>query len=145
MKHLILISVPDSGQISDFKKKEIGRALNEFRGKNVMLTIERKYNKRSLDQNEFYWSGFIQSQIDCFYENWGEKYTKEEMHTWNKNMFWADEIVIGDEIIKKPATSTKYSTVQWEERLEIARQWFWKVFEWHLPFPKEQTKLNYKD
>ncbi len=141
MKHLILISVPLEGEISNFKRKEIGRALNEFRGKNVTLTVERKYNKRSNQQNKFYFGCIIEEEIQCFKEFWGEIYTKDQIHEWNKTMFWAEEKIVNDEVVKKPCSSTPFTTVQWEEKIELIRQWFYLKFEWVMPLPNQQTEI----
>lgn len=42
----------------------------------------------------------------------------------------------------KPCSSTDYSTVEWEERMEGIRQWFRQTWEWELPFPEQQSELD---
>lgn len=116
--------------------------LKDLVGKPVRITIEPKI-KRSLPQNSFYWGNFIQMQIECFKERWGETYRKEQMHEWNKTNFWGNEHVIEEtgEIIKIPCSSTKYSKLEWEEKLDNVRAWFRQNMDWELGYPNEQIEL----
>lgn len=115
-----------------------------FDGRYV-LSIKKQKRTRSLPQNAFYFGNFIESQIDCFKEFWGETYTKEQIHDWNKQKFWGDERVIEStgEIVRTPSTSTNKSTVEWEEKLETIREWFRINFEWEIGYPEQQTEINY--
>lgn len=87
----------------------------------------------------------MQEQIECFKERWGETYRKDQIHDWNKANFWAEDHIIEEtgEIIKKPASSTDNSTVEWEEKMDTIRQWFRQVMEWELPYPEQQGEINY--
>lgn len=112
----------------------------------VVVSVKKWYKKRSLKQNDFYWAIFIEQEIECFKEYWGETFTKQEVHDWNKLNFWGDERVIEatGEIIKSPASSTTQNTFDWEEKLEKARQWFRQSFNWEINYPNEQGDLNFK-
>jgi hypothetical protein len=120
-------------------------SLSDFTGKQVKITIEDK-KKRSLSQNGFYWGNFIQSQIECFKERWGETYRKEQVHDWNKVNFWGTEHISEDgEVFKMPCSSTNFTTAEWEEKLENVRAWFKQNFEWEIGYPNEQNNLEFNN
>lgn len=110
-----------------------------------LIGIFRKpVKQRTTLQNSFYWGAFIFSQMDCFLERWGEIMDKEQVHDWNKNNIWCKEKVVGDEVVKIPASSTENDTIEWENRLEKCRQYFILNFDWQLPVPETQETIKYK-
>lgn len=135
-------------EVKNFKLQKnvselIAKELKQYEGKRVRIKIERSYNKRSDRQNKFYHGVFILSQKDCFKERWGEIYLPAQIHNWNTNNIWCNEKVneITGEILKMPDSSTKPSKFEFEERLEMCRQFFRKQFEWELPYPNEQLSI----
>lgn len=170
MKYEIYLDVPESGEISDRKRKEIGLALNNFRGKRIRLTVERFYNKRSQDQNEMWWS-WMKLSGDYL------GYTKEEMHelckrkfldverflatikeTGKRRIFAKDENVYSeiatgevffeDQLlnIKQENTSgsTKVlSTVEFSELADDLDKWLFEEFGVRIPMPGESWQLYY--
>lgn len=145
---LVDLSNPEKPRL-DFQSKVSAflKALkcNEH-GKRIILTLEPYFKERTVDQNRFYWGIFLYEEIECFKEYWGEEYSKEEMHEWNKANFWGEEKLIEStmEIIRTPASSTGKNTVEWEEKLEKIRQWFRQRFDWEISYPDEQKKLKFK-
>lgn len=137
-------SVKD-GKLHIVNRKGFDADLEGFEGCRVLIGIKTYRKSRSTKQNAFYWGNFMQSEVDCFKEFWGETYSKEQVHDWNKSKFWAEEAFDEHtgEVIMKPASSTDNSTVEWEEKLEKIRQWFRQTWEWELPFPNEQSEINY--
>jgi hypothetical protein len=109
------------------------------------ISIKRYRKQRSDKQNAFYWSNFIPSEVDCFKEFWGETYTLEQIHEWNKVNFFGEQQVIEatGEVVRIPESSSAQTTVEFEEKLERCRQWFRQNFSWELPFPLQQTEMNY--
>lgn len=139
-----------------FRKKDgkitmIGRKLWEMEMNKMfpddeieLVGVFRKpVKQRTNKQNNFYWGAFIFSQIDCFLERWGEMMDVKQVHDWNKSNVWCKEVVVGDEVIKIPASSTDNDTIDWENRLEKCRQYFLLNFDWGLPVPLQQTEINY--
>lgn len=98
---------------------------------------------RSNEQNGFYFGVFVYSQIDCFKERWGEIFTVSQVHDWNKSNVWCKEIIVDDEVQKIPDTSTNKTTKEWEERLEMCRQFFMLKFGWSLPVPLTQEEIKF--
>lgn len=121
----------------DMDLKAIGNA-------KMVMTVKKYHKSRSLNQNGFYWSNFIEQEIECFKEYWGETYTKQTVHDWNKTNFFGEEKVIEltGEIVKAPASSAKQSTVEFDECLEKCREWFRINFEWEIGYPLQQQEID---
>jgi len=115
-------------------------------GANITVTVKSRSKPRSLQQNDFYWGYFLQFEIDCFKEFWGEVYDKKQIHDWNKQNFLGDTKVIEStgEIVRLPGSSAKLSTVEFEFKLDDIRQWFRMNFEWEIPYPEKQIPLKFK-
>lgn len=112
----------------------------------ITVIVKPRVKQRSLLQNDFYWGYFLQYEIDCFREFWGELYDKKQIHDWNKQNFLGDTKVIEatGEIVRLPGSSKTLSTVDFELKLEDIRQWFRMNFEWEIPYPEQQDKLKLK-
>lgn len=121
--------------------------LEKYADGQVKIEISKWRKPRSNRQNAFYFYIFLQSEIDCFKERWGELHSKEDMHEFNKSKFWGDEKLIEatGEIITMPGSSAAQSTVEFEERLENTRQWFRQNLDWELPYPKSQEELEFPE
>lgn len=148
-RHLALIDLsnPKEPKLKMATKGVFLSDLRDFKDQQrVWVQVETYYRQRTPGQNSFYWYIFVQEQIECFKEFWGETYSKDEIHEWNKANFWGEEKVIEatGELIKTPASSTSQNTVQWEEKLENIRQWFRQKFSWEISYPLEQGELNLK-
>lgn len=139
-----------------FRKKDgkfimIGRKLWEMEMNKLfpdndveIVGIFRKpVKQRTTKQNGFYFGVFVYSQIDCFLERWGEIMDVKQVHDWNKSNVWCKEKIVGDEVVKIPASSTENDTIDWENRLEKCRQYFILNFDWALPIPNTQTEIDY--
>jgi hypothetical protein len=110
----------------------------------VTITIASRRKPRSLEQNDFYWGYFLQFQIDCFAEFWGEVYDKKQIHDWNKQNFLGDVRVIEStgEIVRLPGSSASLGTVEMEVKLDDIRQWFRMNFNWEIPYPTDPLLLD---
>lgn len=129
-------------------RKQFDADIRSVDWKTVTISIEKYIRKRSLRQNNFYWSGFIQSQIDYFKETTGQIFSKKEIHAFNKREFFIKEIpnIHTGEIIIMPRRTSSYTTIEFEEALETIRQKFLIAYNWVIPLPKEQLGLfNNKD
>ena len=124
------------------------RDLKEAFADQAKVTIEIKSRRkpRSLKQNDFYWGYFLQFEIDCFLEFWGELYDKKQMHDWNKSEFFGEVRAIEStgEVVRLPGSSKELSTIDFELKLDDIRQWFRLNFEFEIPYPNEQGEIDLK-
>lgn len=126
-------------ELSDATRDDIKLFLLANDGAGVEVTVEKFYDRHSDRQRRFYFGPFIESQINCFRERYGEILTKGQQHDFNKNNFFAHELIDKDsgEVIKIPGSTTKFNTVEFETALERARQYYFSAFDWVLPVPNE--------
>lgn len=129
--------------LKKFMDEEIKRNADGF----IKITIEKWYKERTSKQNKFYFKCFLQDEIDCFKEFWGESYDKEEMHDWNKSQFWGEEKIIEEtgEVVRLPGSSKGKSTIEWEDKLEDIRQWFRQRFNFEIRYPEQQAQIDFHE
>src|SRR3972149_465004 len=66
--------------------------LKHFDGKSVIVSVEPIVNHRTERQNKYYFGCVIEEERGCFKERFGELFTKEEIHAFNKAKFFQKEI-----------------------------------------------------
>lgn len=143
MSKLEIISIVKDGKFTINATKQIKKAIADLEGKKIILTIDKFKGTRSSQENRYYWGCVIPAQIDCFKERWGELFTKDMVHDWNKSNIWNTEKIDLEtgEIWKVPGTS-KVSISEFELRLERLRQFFFTKFEWIIALPNEQLEVD---
>jgi len=118
-------------------QQEVDKVLGDVEDCQVWVDIETKGRKRTDHQSAFYWAAFIPAQIDCLKQNWGETFSKTMVHDINKIKIWGRELITPDgEAVQIPDSSTKNTTIEWEEKLEAAREYYRIAFSYELPYPE---------
>ena len=143
-KYEFFSDVKEDGTLQKNAKLAIAEVLRSYVGKRIRVSIEKVKNTRSHRQNRYYWGCVVEEQRDCFLERWGEIWTKDEVHDWNKSNIWNTELVNEDtgEIIKKPGSSAAQTVGEFEEKMEKLRQYFQLNFDWMIPLPNENLKFD---
>ena len=143
MKKISIITDVNNGNLKR-NRGEITNALKSFEGKTIKLTIEKLVNKRSNNQNSYYWAVVIPILKDAILNEWGEVWSKEKTHDFCKMQFNYFEKINEDtgEIIRVPKSTTENTTTTQEEfHLEIrkfAKEWF----NVDIPLPNEHLEFN---
>jgi len=122
--------------ILKFHSKDIGKIITkvvEFAAGEdckFVLEINKSKNKRSLNQNRYYWSVVV----GIFADHTG--YMKEEAHQilTEKYLQYTKD---GREFTK---STKQLDTKEFEEFTEKCRQWLWHEFQLHIPLPNEVTE-----
>ena len=130
-------------------KKAVSAALSAFEGKEVVLTIERKRNRRTNPQNRWYWGvavELVRNQLkECGYQ-----VSKEETHELIKiQMTKRDpetmlkEFVIESTgaVIKSMRSSADLTTTEFMAFKESIQQWAIEVLDLYIPDPNEQLTI----
>lgn len=125
--------------------KLIKQAVQKFEGKEVEITIKRKYKQRSLPQNAFYWGVTIPTFQNLILEAWGEIKGKEETHEILKSQCHYEEKVnpATGEINRIPKSTTELTTAGWLEYEQKMKQFALDFFNATLPEPNEQLIMNF--
>lgn len=123
----------------------IKQAVQKFEGKEVEITIKRKYKQRSLPQNAFYWGVTIPIFQVLISETWGEIKSTEEIHEILKSQCNYEEKPNPKtgEVMKIPKSTTELTTAGWLEYEQKMKQFALDFFNATLPEPNEQLTMNF--
>lgn len=117
---------------------------NLFKGLSGRFTIsiEKTKRKRSDQSNKYYWSCVVEDERACIKEMWGEIWSKNDVHTFNKVYFFGEEKVnqLTGEVIKVPKSSIT-SQDNFSEAIEKIKQFFFLQFNYRIREPKEQAEI----
>lgn len=120
--------------------RKMFEALQEGRYK---LTVE-KSNKRSLNQNDYYWmilTDYVQPAL--YSEGWREIKTKDDAHDFVRSLFLKVKIIneVTGDTIERIKSTTELTTVQFNEYLEEIWQWSSEYLSIAIPSPNEQLQF----
>jgi hypothetical protein len=121
----------------------IGKVRGEFKDVRVFITVEKFYKKRSNPENSYYWAVVVLYFVQGWLEVTGEKITHEEAHNKLKDMFSKEETpnIKTGEIMTTTKSTTKHSTVEFEEYLLECRRFIAENFGMVVPLPNEDLEL----
>lgn len=113
--------------------KKLNEAFRAFEGKDVIVTIEKRKSKRSGQSNKYYWACVIEDERACIKDHWGEMWSKDDMHSFNKIYFFGDEKVneATGEIFKVPKSSITTQS-DFSEAIEKIKQFFHLQFNYRI-------------
>ncbi len=133
----------ESGKLAQNVAK-INAEIRKHEGKFIEITIKRKYKRRSIPENRYYFGVVIQIWKDLIYDEWGEHWSSEQTHEFLKYHCNFKEIVNQNtgEIINIPLSTTDLRTVEFEEYLEKCRRLAFDFFNVQIPLPNEQLTLE---
>ena len=125
-------------------KGSISKAFEQFEGREITITIEKKRRKRSNEQNAYLW-GCVYPLVKLqFYETCGEVFTIEEVHEIMKMKFSSVELINEEtgEVIIVPKSTTKNSKFEQEQYHEQIRNFAKEWFNIYIPLPNEEIFIN---
>lgn len=124
---------------------KINAEIRKHEGKFIEITIKRKYKRRSIPENKYYFGVVIQIWKDLIYEEWGETWSSEQTHEFLKSHCNFKEIVNQNtgEIIKIPHSTSDLKIIEFEEYLEKCRRLAFDFFNVQIPLPNEQLEINF--
>lgn len=142
MKKITIPTTVKDGKLVG-NREMVTRAIGSFEGLPINLTIERRSKKRSNEQNAFYWACWIPLIQTAIYNEWGELYNPNEVHTLLKTTCNYEERVnpATGEVVRVPKSSTKLTTYEWEKEFkQQIRQLCIDFFGLDLPEPISDEK-----
>lgn len=101
-------------------------------GKRVRVTVERFRNRRSSEQNRYYF-GVV---VPAIAKKIGEP-DLEAVHEMLKAEFNYEMLVIGDREMRKPKSTAKLETMEFAQYMEKVRMWAAQFLELYIPDPNE--------
>jgi hypothetical protein len=125
-------------------KGSISKAFEQFEGKEITITIEKKRRKRSNEQNAYLWGCVYPLVKIGFFESYGEVFSIEEVHEILKMKFNSIDLINEDtgEVVVAPKSTTKNSKFEQEQYHEHIRNFAKEWFNIHIPLPNEEIFIN---
>lgn len=142
MKYQFLAKVKDGG-LKVSRRSDFVDVLNSFEGKDIVITIDKKKNERSLQQNAYYW-GVLIPIVQAALKDAGMKMSKEETHELLKFKFLQVEKVNEStgEILKFLGSSAELTTTGFMEFIADIQQWSAEYLNTQIPSPNEQLTAD---
>lgn len=114
-------------------------AIEKLEGKRARIAIEEYKKPRSNRQNRYYWGVVLRMYVQYF-QRQGVFMSNDDMHIWIKEYVWSDfvDVIVNDVPFRKILTSTRLTTMEWEERMTLARAYASEHFSLNIPEPSER-------
>lgn len=122
-------------------KKSVRNYFNDFKDGAYLLTSKR-INKRSTNQNRYYWGCVVQMIKDRMVEL-GNEVDSDLVHDFLKDKFNRKELFDKDGVIigSVGESTTKLTTLEFEEYLEKVKRFASEVLDIYIPDPNKQNVL----
>jgi len=119
-------------------------AIKSFEGKEILITFEKPKNKRSNNQNAYYWSCLIPLMQLGAKEIWGEVWNIDKSHKFLSNKFVFYESINKNtgEITNTHKSTTELTTTDWEIYMIQIRIYLLEDFNIDAPMPNENLTLE---
>ena len=139
MKIIYNGEVSPEGKLKIFRQKDFIAEIKTLAGKLIKITIERRYNKRSLSQNA-YWHGVVVSKVKEGLEAKGFQFTPKEVHELLRLKFAVAEKVNEQtgEVIEYIKSTSEMSVGEFMDFMSEVTVWADKEHEITIPAPGEQ-------
>ena len=139
MKKVTTFGKIKDGKVYIWKIKEFWASLKEMRDGDFVVTAEASYNKRSTQQNRYYWGVLVPAFCIAAYETTGDRWSKEMAHDTLKSRFLVSEFVNEEtgEILNIVNTTTQLGTQEFNEYIENCRNFVLEWFGSYVPSPNE--------
>ena len=127
-------------------RKPLKKAVAEFNGKEIVITLELKSKKHSEEQRGYYFAVIVNLVRLAILEAWGDKLTSKETHEILKlNCNWTERVnKETGEVIKIPQSIKQHTTTDQEVYHENCRRWAEEWFNLQIPLPNEQIEIKLK-
>lgn len=131
-------------------RKKLVAAFNHFEGKDVVITIERKKRKRSIEQNRSLWGIPYALMLDRLSEL-GNPMSKENLHIMMRQAAAADlpfiyedvvNNVTGEVISTRMRSSTEWTTSEAMDYYAFLQKWSAEFLDLDVPSPNEQIEIG---
>ena len=130
----------DNGKFKPCNIEVFKKAFIYFEGKNIKITIEKVNRTRSLNQNDYYW-GVIVAMITNEFRELGNELDSQETHEFLRYKFLKvqKELINNEtgeiETINLIRSTTKISTIEFEEYCESCRRFAVETLTLNIPDP----------
>lgn len=124
-KELEFFSRVTNGKLAEGVSLTLRELITKMEGKNLVITVKEQGKRRSDRQNAFYW-GVVIPLIKQLFEDAGTTCAPEDVHCYLKeHVGGMMKVIILPDGSRRAIveSSTKLTTVQWEDYMEKVRAW----------------------
>ena len=124
----------------------IGKIFDHYEGFIIDVTFKKRSNKRSLNQNGYYWAVIIPIFQNCIEEQCGEIWALNRVHEFLLGKFNLEEIINTEtgEVLTRTRSTTENTTVQQEDYHTKCREFCMDFFNTEIPLPDKDLKFEFK-
>ena len=122
-----------SGKLLLDSRPEFIAHLHTLEGKRIEVSVGRVKNKRSIDQNAYYWSGVI----GTIAKETGQD--PQSVHETCKSMFRSRSVLFRGKWLRLVDSSKDADTIEFTEYIERIRAYFGQEFHITIPDPQQVT------
>lgn len=140
-KNWCLLHIRD-GEIQN--KSQVKKLFDQLHDGKWLIEIA-KHNKRSDQQNKYYWA-IVVPMVQEGMKDLGNEFTKEEVHDFLKKEFNFSEVVNPEtgEVKEVPRSTTILNKEAFSEYLEKIQRWSAEWLHVVIPDPNTQMILDYE-
>ena len=119
--------------------------LDAYEGHTIDITFKKRFNKRSLKQNNYYWGVIVPIVQGAIKDSWGEIWGINKTHEYLKENFNFKERVNQDtgEVTRIPRSTTENSTLEQIEYQDKIRGFCMDFFYIDIPPPEKEIELQF--
>jgi len=141
-------SIIQNGKINFTGSREwVRMRISELPDGEYDIEIKKHFKKRSLSQNAYYW-GVVVEMVYLGLRDAGfdDVQDREDAHEVLKAMFFTKTLHSEkfDNLVQVIST-TKYSTAEFEEKMDAIRRWAFEYLGITIPPPNSQAALDFKE
>lgn len=142
MRVIAIGKVDENGKLILPQRNTFNKDLSCFKGKDVIITVENKTKRRSLEQNKYYWGVIIPLVKQGLLDN-GYRVTTESTHEYLKSNFSIIELVNehNGEILKSIGNTSNMTTVEMMDYFAKIMQWSAEYLNVIIPEPNQQLNI----
>lgn len=144
MKLELFADVTEQGSLTNSKQSELNRFVESFAGKRIKISVERKYNQRSNNQNRFFHGVVIPIiQQGLIEAGWNEAKSFEWTKDFIKMNCLVKEYVNENtgEVKKSIGKTSELSTSEFMNLISEIQQWASEYLNVYVPEPNEQIEI----
>lgn len=127
--------ISEAGEVKVFGRPKYDMWLKKNVGKEIKITTETISDKRSNQQNRYYWSVVV-AMVKSAINEYGNQYSTEDTHEFLKAQFNSEQVEIGNGLyIDMPQETKNLGTKEFMEYILKIQQFSVEVFGLVIPDP----------
>ncbi len=123
----------------------ISNILDVYEGHTIDVTFKKRTNKRSNQQNKYYFGVIVEIFRNCIKEEWAEIWSRSQVHEFLKTNCNYEELINEETglVVRRIKSTTENTTGDQEEYHTKCRTLALDYFNTTIPLPNEEIELEF--